>query len=447
MKIVAGLIFCLFSLSAVVSQTYTLEDLIRIGWENAPQMAAARLDSVAATEGVAATRSEFFPTLSGRVSGSLLADPPAGLKIPAGSFGSGLPPAEVDFSPEAGDFSYQVGLSLQQPLFTWGKLANSLKISYLDSTIAGLNLQKTRKETAREIRKAFALSLFAEQSLSTLREVESVYQEVAADRERSFELGAINREELLQSRLQLVEIQSQVEQAIFTSLIAREQLRILTGLSDLLPEQLQGQLPDSIELVDDIEGEVARVLPDNEELQVLGIQLLQAQTATDIAARTNGPFPDLALQVDLELQGSEFPGTENWDDSWSSSLTITLGTQLTIFDGGRRRNAADIRRVQADQVALGIENQGLILSLNIIRAYEAVVKAQRHLLDTQARLNYVEEQEKNARVSYENELVTREQLLGARILLLTTILEKTSAGFEAETAAADLAFYLTEPLE
>ena len=85
--------------------------------------------------------------------------------------------------------------------------------------------------------------------------------------------------------------------------------------------------------------------------------------------------------------------------------------------------------------------------MNIIRAYEAVVKAQRHLLDTQARLNYVEEQEKNARVSYENELVTREQLLGARILLLTTILEKTSAGFEAETAAADLAFYLTEPLE
>jgi outer membrane protein len=429
------------------TRTLSLDDLIQAGWNDSPQMRQARLNASAALIQRTSARSQFFPEITAQAGVTWLEDPPAGVVIPAGAFGGGQPLQNVQLAPGGNDWNYQATLRLQQPVFAWGKILGGLRISQHELAISSLELEKTRKEVTRDITKAFGLAHFSQQALQQARVLGTILEEIFQDRQRSFQVGAVNREEVLEAQLRLREVESQIIEAELTALIALEQLSILTGIQSISydrlapPQSLDGiQIPDLQQFID-------LSVSQSQEIQMLGLRLQQAIELAKIEGRSRGLLPDLGLTVELSMRGTEFPGVSDWRDSWSTNLSVTLGTQITLFDGGRQLAKIREQALQAQRVGQGINDRALTLSLEIIRAYEAKVRAERRMLNTQAKLEFITEQERNARVSFENDLITREQVLGARVMLLTTQLELAAAEFEYQSALADLAFFIPNHIQ
>lgn len=429
------------------AQTLTLYELIQAGWSESPQMRQARLNSSAALIQRTSARSQFFPEITAQAGVTWLEDPPAGVTIPSGSFGMGQPLQEVQLAPGGNDWNYQATLKLQQPVFAWGKILGGLRISQHELALASLALEKTRKEVTRDITKAFGLAHFSQQALEQARVLGAILEEIFQDRQRSFQVGAVNREEVLEAQLRLREVESQIIEAELTVRIALEQLSILTGIKPITYDQLAPQQPVTGLAIPDLQEFIDSSVPQSPEIQILGLQLQQAIELSKIEGRSRGLLPDLGLTVELTMRGTEFPGVTDWQDSWNTNLSVTLGTQITLFDGGRQLARIREQALQAERVGQGINDRALTLSLEIIRAYEAKVRAERRIINTQAQLDFVTEQERNARVSFENDLITREQVLGARVMLLTTQLELAAAEFEHQSALADLAFFIPNHIQ
>ena len=430
--------------------SYTLDELVQAALTNSPQSGAARLETAAKQTGIREARSRFLPTLTGQLSGSLLSNPPEGMTLPAGSFGTApvpIPNEDVVLAPDPENTYFQVKFGITQTIFAWGKLRNAMAVAEEALEISLLEANQTRRDLARDVRKAFAGVIFAQQALTILEEAESIYRNVSQDRERSYELGAINREELLDARSRLVEVETQSAEARLSIRTALESLRLLTGMPNLTPESLEGIIPEPSARTEDLDVLIEQARSQSQELEILRRQMRQAELNVAIQNASSGPMPDLALSVDLELSGQRFPGVPNWFDTWDAGVTVSIGARSTIFDGGARSARTDAARIQKDQAELGYESLYASLGLEISRAFESSASAHRRFLNASAKLDYVEEQEKNARVSFENELITREQLLGAQILLLTTRLEKLATAFEGEMAEADLEHFFAEPLE
>lgn len=425
----------------VSSQPYTLEELIQAGWNKSPQIRNARLNSKAARIQQASARSQFFPEISAQIGASWMSDPLPGLTIPGGSFAPGVPAGNVTLSPGGNDWNYQASIRLHQPIFTWGKIIEGLKLAQQEFAIANLELERTRREISRDITKAFDSLHFSHTVLEHSQLLASVLKEILQDRQKRFEAGAINKEEVLEAQLRVREIESQVIEAELTTLIALRQLSILTGIHSIQYHQVATQEQKKDMVLSDIQGFIDTSIPQNHEMLVLGIRLQQAMGLARIEARSRGPLPDLGLTVEFTLGGTEFPSVSNWQDSWNRNLTVTLGTQVNLFDGGRQLARIREQKLQAERLGQGINDRELALSIEILRVYETWVRAQRKLLNTQAKLDYILEQERNARVSFYNDLISREQVLGARVMLIKTQLELSAAEFELRRALADLAFF------
>ncbi len=439
------------------SQSFTLPDLTSQALANGPMVRAQQLETQLARVGVQQARSRFMPTISGQVSGTLLANPPEGVTLAQGSLGSvpapgstfpsPVPDTDLIVVPDPLNSFFQAKINLNQPIYTWGKLRDGLAASQIQLSIYLLEQNKTQNHIIRDVRQAHSGFLMAQEAAGILDQALGLYREIEQDRRRSFEQGAINREDLLSVQRQLVEIESQALEARYSVRTALEGLRVLTGIPALEASHIAGTLPQPREPKQTTDELIALARQNNTDLTILQQRIEQARIGQSIQERTNTWRPDIALSVEMDVSGQRFPGIPNWIDYWDWGFNITLGTRFSLYDGGAQSGKIQESALQVQQVLQGYEAYRSSLGLQIAQLHERQFRSYRRYLNGQASRDLILEQEKNARVSFENDLITREQLLGAQLLVITNQLELLSAAFEAENAWSELTYLLSKDLE
>ena len=177
----------------------------------------------------------------------------------------------------------------------------------------------------------------------------------------------------------------------------------------------------------------------------------QAQALKKLAIEKGGSLlhPDLSLGVSLGATGQENylvigGATSNSAAStlWDWDLVISLDVRMSLFDG--MESAARIGQAEKDAEAAGLAVQQArkLTVLAVRNAIDAAVKAQADLSGKQAQEEYRAERLKNAQLSVQNGMSSREDLHGVEILLGSAQLDRLLAQFTCEEAAADIA-YLT----
>jgi outer membrane protein TolC len=152
--------------------------------------------------------------------------------------------------------------------------------------------------------------------------------------------------------------------------------------------------------------------------------------------------PDISLDVRLDVAGQEdLPfAAWNWNNTtWTWDLVVSLGMKMSVFDG-----SASGRRVQQAEKDLEMAGTGLSLDEKLVRldvrkAIDAAVKADGDVKEKQAKADYAEERLRNARVSLENGMASRDEMHGADILAGSAALDLLFARFTREEALADVA--------
>jgi outer membrane protein TolC len=445
--------FTLAALTAGGQEPFSVEEAVNAVRANSYSINRSRFALDRARAGVSAAEAEFRPQISFQGSLSLLTNPPEGIAIEAGELGTAadpgstfptpVPEERIVLVPDAENTFYRLQSNLTLPLFSWGRLREGLSVAERDAAIALEDLRAAERTGLRDVRAAYFGLVFARRSVELLGEGAEIFAQVVRDRRSAFDAGAATREQVLEAEARAAELRfsrAQAEEALFS---ARSSLAFLTGLES--EQQLSSRLLTTgyresgptepfEELV-----ELARVRsPDVESVRS---QVAQARSGLAVA-RASVPWrPTVGLDVGLELSGQRTPLlAANWTDSWDASLTVSLGFEGTALDFGR--SEASIAQAEADlrSAELGLAEVQAGLETQVRSAYERARTREAALQRARANEALANEQLRNAEVSFENDLITRSELLQARVLELTRRLDTESAAFELENALIELEF-------
>ncbi len=325
---------------------YTADELTSSMLAKNPDIMKAREEVTKADLDVRDAKGGYSPTIDLTVTGSYIANPIDPIRINLGDYidttAYGVKNDYITLYKGQESMYYQFSLSMTQPIFTWGKLSNAVKLykSIYEARLMQLEDAMDKAQTELNTRIAALHYLLQIQSLlSKQTEIVSRLVELADDAQKNGMMLASDALGVKVQARQLDVAKAQVDQQV---LLMMTELGNLSGIRDLSATDIEFDEASFTASLDnlckaDYSTLSAKCLSDSRtNFQLLGKLSSIAQTAKDIAGASVNWKPDLALVVNADYSGSRLPFVEtDWygKDDWGATITVALKT--TVLDGGK----------------------------------------------------------------------------------------------------------------
>jgi len=426
----------------------TLIEALRLADEASEAIRIRALQAGSYDATLAEARSRQYPRLALEVSASYLANPPEGITVHQGELATSpvvIPATDLVFVPDAEHTYYKLGATLTQPLFTSGKISAGIRLAELDRAAAGTALDRQRREIRRETARAYHGAVLAARSLPHLSAMRAASADIVADRTAAFTEGTATRQAMLEAQASLAAIEARMLAAREARASALEALAALTGLAaaDIRPvDAFRDACPDLDE--ERIRTQAAGAAP---ELAAARTLLQQAGAKRDLERAGAALRPDLALSVSAGVAGQRTPFVgSDWADSWDWSVVVSVGAKATVIDSGSSRARISAASADREAAAAALAQAEKLVRLSVRKAVETARGAGAALAERRAKLALAGETAKNARVSFENDVATREQARLAEIARLAAALDLESAGAALEDALGEIEYLTGVPV-
>lgn len=443
--------------SAAAQSVYSFYELERLMEDNNAELLKAKQEFAQSALDVKDARAGFFPQAVLTASGTYMFNPMMDdITINVDELLSGISwPGGIKPEP-TGQYlklyegmentQYSFSLDITQPVFTWGKLTNAVKLYNEVSNIKKLQLDSKRKQLSAELKARLASAFYIGQMLELLENQKTYTQRLLSISEQAWEQGALLYQDLLDARIQAKEIDiASVEiKDQYSSLVLG--IEKITGLKNLNREQL-AFIPDEAlyKITAPAERELLmeKALHDNQESITILEKLEQVSVYSQKIARASVYWkPDLALNLSLGYSGSRFPLIEtDWYRKNDYSANATIAIRTTVFDGGkklndiqRKQNAYESAKIDAEQAKTAIR-QNMTQQFNTIDLSLAKIEYEQLKIE-----------------NFDSKIAQQRQLFesgyGAETSVIQTEIEKTSAQIQLLQHSLSLAqaYYVIEYL-
>lgn len=192
--------------------------------------------------------------------------PPTGTEVPAYE-GAEQGPTSI----EADKHNYQASLSLQQPLFTWGKIYNNYKQAKLNLQAAELGLENARQKLDLEVTKAFYGVVLAQEFVNVSEKAVAQVEKHVKTANDLFDAGVATNFDVLRASVQLANVRSQLIKAKNALRLAKEGFKITLGLSPETEVNVDGKLEYKRQEVD-LEELLKSAMENRPDLKQLELQ-------------------------------------------------------------------------------------------------------------------------------------------------------------------------------
>lgn len=450
-------IICVFAISftylcgSVMAQeamTLTLDESIQTALKNNPSLRSAEEKVKTAEQKVNEAKASFMPSISGSGTytylgvipevdfdiSSLLSGmggmPPQGAPSENGtsSSGGGIPLGYED--------NYNLGISLQQPLFTWGKISNAYKQSKYSFEAEKQGLETVKQQVIFDTTQAFYGVLLTQELVNvTSLAVDQVkaHVKVAQDLVNA---GMATNFDLLRAKVQLANIQSQLIKMQNMQRLAKDGFKMTAGLNLDAEINLKGSFtynPVELELSNLLEI----AMRNRSEIKQLDLQEMMGNKIVSIVKAGNKP--NLALAGNYGYQsyadkiGDLFDGDE-WENSWNISLALSV----PIFDGFATKARVKQAKSAVKQIQIGKEQLTDGITLEVRSAYMNFMEAKELLKVQQETVQQAQESIRIANLQYKNGMLTTVELMDAELALIQAQTNYTNALNDYVVAIAKL---------
>ncbi len=402
-------------------------------------------------------RTKLFPKIELEASSSYLTNPKEGVTIHKGEFGYSpsvnseypipFPDRDYPLIEDQKNTYFKITAKLTQPLFTWNKIKNAIEIAKIERDIKLEELKKEKRETEKEVKTFYYTSLLALKSQEKLKTMYSIVKGIVKDKENSYKEGIINLQELLEAKSQLAQIEKKLIEAEESYKTAITSLKILTGLyRPQLKLELTTPFPKKYPQIEE-KKLLSRAILFSPEIKTMNKKLLQSNRYLEIQKSSAPLIPDFSLIVTMDITGQKIPIVEgNWSDYWENNFIFTIGTKLKIFDSGETKYEIERAKKSVQSAVTGIESYKQLVTINLRKTIQELTTNYYSIREKEALLKEARETEKNAAVSYKNELITREQMGKAKILLISNELEYLLSQFNYEESLNNLEYLVNQNL-
>ncbi len=427
----------------------TLEEAIQAAFDYSGERKIQLLQQMKSSYQVDEAKAGMFPVLDLQAAASYMVNPPEGFSFPKGAMGyepnqysqAPVPFPEADYpmmeDPENTYFTIAAGL--RQPVFTWGKLRTGLELSRQNYRLSSLRTEETEVELAKRIRQTYCSLVFGRKAIEKLEDMQMLLERTLSDREKEFQENIINLETVLEAQKNVSMLRTILAEVREGYVKSAEAFSLLTGL-DAGRYAFKNILDSEIKQITDPEYIIMHALNSSSGIKMVSAEEELAALHKKLVDRSGQLRPDFFLNIGLDISGEQVPVVQsNWIETWDINLTITLGTKITLWDSGlsaaKRKQAAVSEQIAAEGVRQTISNTEMTVR-GLLQAHNT---AYYRVREYEANGRLLEEQLKNAEVSFENDLITRTERLGAEAALLQNEVEYLSALLSFQNVRAELA--------
>lgn len=383
----------------------SLADALVAAYRNSPEIAAARADLKALSERAVQARAGGRPIVRGDL--SLEADVSEQVDR-SGLFGGGGDDDRYEL-----DFPSSVALTVTQPLYTGGQVANATEAAETRIAEQEAILIVTEQQLLLDAVTAY-MDVRRDEELVGVAEnnVRVLSEQLRAARER-FLVGEVTRTDVEQARARHAAAQSRLAADRGALQISRENYRRVIGerVGELEPPPPLPDLPDN--------PDQAAAMAVRDEPQVIAARLERAATGSDVRTAIGALLPQVSLQGRLDSFDDDFGGTRRLE-----SASVGLFVTIPFYTGGR--NYSRVREAQAFA-----ERASADITAQMRAAVERVGAAWANLEVARASIKAGELEVRAAELAFEG--VNEEAKVGAR-----TTIDVLDAEQDVLNARADL---------
>ncbi|MBC7187260.1 MAG: TolC family protein [Calditrichaeota bacterium] len=325
-----------------------------------------------------------------------------------------------------------IGISLQQPLFTGGRLYRGYQMAEEGLKMAEASLKKEKGDLIFEVKQAYWGAVKAGKMVEVAHQGVERMEAYVQDLQNMYEVGMLTKNDLLKAKVQLSNVRLMEIQAQHGRRLAMGALCMLLGL----PVDTELELTEQLERVPPVEVDLEQArqlaLRQRPEVQLMEHNRRLSQEAVRMASA--GWLPSVALVLDY---GYKRPDRE-YNPDFYATWTATVAAQINLFDWGATRYKKEqaerqLRQVQANMSAL---KDGI--ALEVTQATLAINEAKQSLALAEENVLQAEENYKVTLDKFHEGMVTNTEVLDANSLLVKAKTDHVSALADYQIALARL---------
>ncbi len=315
---------------ATACETLNLDEAVRLAINNNKDIKQVQEEKNAAHARLIQARAGFMPSVTASGIYTFTHQVPM-IPIPAGSFGSNLPPTTLNVRLDT-TFEYIAGFNAVWPLFSGGMVWHNYSASRYLYESASEAEQAEKQNIIYQVKKAYYNLLLASESVDVLKhsmDLASEHFRVTRDR---YNAGEASELDMLNANVSLSNLEPQFIAAGNNVKIAALALKNLLGV-DFTGDVCAN--PDVMipQFSNDLGYYQTQAEQDNYQLKILDKQI---SATNDYKKLSIGRFsPTLALAGNYNWLTNSFSGA--WQDIYQAELVLAI----PLFNGG-----ADVGRVK-----------------------------------------------------------------------------------------------------
>jgi len=326
--------------------------------------------------------------------------------------------------------NYALTGTVQQTLFTWGKLVNAYRIAGLSLDLQQAAAAQARAQVRVDAAQAFYQALLARKTAGVMAEAFQQLQRHVGQVQALYDNGLAARLDVMKATLGLQQMEAQLSQVENGAELALAALLSVLNVPAGTPVAFDEDLPRetaSVELSPAVDSALAR----RPELVQLRDAAKMADLAERIARTANLP------SVFAQANGS-YRNPVGFNDDWGTDWNATVGFSMPLFTGGSnlaRLKQARSKKRQA-QVGLAMAEEGIRLE---VQAQVAALNQEAKNIAYQARnVEVADEALKLAETRYQNGLLTNLEYLDTQLALTQSRVSYLNALASYQIARAKL---------
>ncbi|MGD1044771.1 MAG: TolC family protein [Bacteroidota bacterium] len=433
------IVLSLFTLTSIAQEkkTLTIEQAIDIGMQNSKTLRTSQFKVSFADAKASETSTLGLPSLKFNGTYTRLSNvPPEAVTLPANSFGPGFPPSDVSMvlSPTILN-NYGLKGTLQQPLFTGGKISGAIDAAGYTAKATKEDLKKDEADVLYNIKasywnlyRAIDFEKFVDENVDQIKSH-------AVDAENLFKQGLLTTNDVMKVRVQLSDALVRQIDAKNNVQLAMYMLNNTLGL----PLQTEIELTSTINITDRDWAPADQLIKTAFEKrpEMLGMNARIKAGEAGLTSARGGWWPQIYLVGNYYYSRPNqryFPILDEFQNSWDVSVAVSLDL-WNWNQTGHQTTQAQAQLAQA-QEGLSMTKDGI--TLEVTQSYLNIQKAKERKAVSEQEVAQAEENYRTMDGKYKQGLAANSELLDAEVALLQAKLNLTQSLVDYELAIAQL---------
>jgi outer membrane protein TolC len=436
-QIFAMIILLVLAAPAQQKMPLTIEQAVQTGMENSKALRTSQFKVLSADAKASETNTLGLPSLKLNGTYTRLSNvPPEAIALPANSFGPGFPPTDVNMvlSPTILN-NYGLRGTLQQPLFTGGKISGAIDAAGFSAEATKEDLKKDQADVLYNIKASYWNLYRAIEFKKFVDENVDQIKSHAVDAENLFKQGLLTTNDVMKVRVQLSD-------ALVRQIDAKNDVQLAMYVLNNtigLPLQTEIELASTIHIVDRKWAQADDLIKSAFEKrpEVLGMNARVKAGEAGLTSTRGGWWPQIYLIGNYYYNNPNqryFPVTNEFQNSWDVSISLSFDL-WNWNQTGHQSTQAQAQLAQA-QEGLSMTKDGIMLE--VTQSYLGIQKAKERKAVSEQGVAQAEENYRTMDGKYKQGLAANSELLDAEVALLQTKLNLTQSLVDYELAIAQL---------